>query len=171
MSPQLTPHTSPTAPTACPTPKDPPSSDAAPSSSAQSRRPQRSQVHVPLGLLVAYEGMCWSPAPEPSPQQRPPVPASPGPFLQSAPQDLNFTNQCFFGGGGGGGSYSHGQCGRTKGPCPPESPDLPWRLSSLSLSCTSPPMVLLWRGTCRPGGGRSVTCMFLFPVYLSQFTQ
>ncbi len=36
-------------------------------------------VHVPLGLLVAYEGMSWSPAPEPAPQQRPAVPAPPGP--------------------------------------------------------------------------------------------
>ncbi len=34
--------------------------------------------HVPLGLLVAYEGMSWSPAPEPAPRQRPAVPAPPG---------------------------------------------------------------------------------------------
>ncbi len=43
-SPQLIPrreppHTSPTAPTACPTPRIPPASEAAPSSSALSRRP------------------------------------------------------------------------------------------------------------------------------------
>ncbi len=33
------------------------------------------EAHVPLGLLVTYEGMDWSPAPEPTPRQRPPVPA------------------------------------------------------------------------------------------------
>ncbi len=29
-------------------------------------------AHVPLGLLVAYKGMSWSPAPEPAPRQPPP---------------------------------------------------------------------------------------------------
>ncbi len=51
----------------------PPSSSSSllvPSSSALPERPQ-----VPLGLLVDYEGMVWSPAPEPAPRQRPPVPA------------------------------------------------------------------------------------------------
>ncbi len=33
------------------------------------------EVHVHLGLLVAYEGMRWSPAQVPAPRQRPPVPA------------------------------------------------------------------------------------------------
>ncbi len=32
-------------------------------------------AHVPLGLLVAYEGMSWSPAPEHAPRQRPLVAA------------------------------------------------------------------------------------------------
>ncbi len=36
------------------------------------RYPERPQV--PLGLLGNYEGMVWSPAPEPAPRQRPPVP-------------------------------------------------------------------------------------------------
>ncbi len=40
-------------------------------------------AHVPLGLLVAYEGMSWSPASEPTPRQRAlgrssPMPASAG---------------------------------------------------------------------------------------------
>ncbi len=49
----------------------PPSSfPLVPSSSALTERPQ-----VPLGLLVDYEGMVWSRAPEPAPRQRPPVPA------------------------------------------------------------------------------------------------
>ncbi len=42
-------------------------------------------AHVPLGLLVAYEGMWWSPAPEPAPHQRPlvlaPRKCSPVPLL------------------------------------------------------------------------------------------
>ncbi len=33
------------------------------------------EAHVPLGLLVAYEGMRWSPAPMPTPRKCPPVPA------------------------------------------------------------------------------------------------
>ncbi len=48
----------------------PSSSPLVPSSSALTERPQ-----VPLGLLVDYEGMVWSRAPEPAPRQRPPVPA------------------------------------------------------------------------------------------------
>ncbi len=48
----------------------PSSSPLVPSSSALTERPQ-----VPLGLLVDYEGMVWSRAPEPAPLQRPPVPA------------------------------------------------------------------------------------------------
>ncbi len=50
------------------------------------------------GLLVAYEGMSWSPAPEPAPRQNPPVhaplecppvPAPPGPI--PLPARLNKT--------------------------------------------------------------------------------
>ncbi len=48
----------------------PSSSPLVPPSSALTERPQ-----VPLGLLVDYEGMVWSRAPEPAPRQRPPVPA------------------------------------------------------------------------------------------------
>ncbi len=33
------------------------------------------EAHVPLGLLVAYEGMRWSSAQVPAPRQRPPAPA------------------------------------------------------------------------------------------------
>ncbi len=33
-------------------------------------------IHVPLGVLVSYEGMSWSPAPEPAPHKRPPEPAA-----------------------------------------------------------------------------------------------
>ncbi len=40
---------------------------------AASPDPPRAEVHVPLGVLVIYEGMTWSP--EPAPRQRPPVPA------------------------------------------------------------------------------------------------
>ncbi len=47
------------------------------------------EVHVPLGLLVAYEGMCWSPAPELAPRQRPLVAAprqsTPGPAPRQRP--------------------------------------------------------------------------------------
>ncbi len=35
--------------------------------------PLRKDVHVPLGVLISYEGMSWTP--EPAPCQRPPVPA------------------------------------------------------------------------------------------------
>ncbi len=57
-SPQLIPrreppHTSPTAP-ACPTPRIPPASEAAPSSSALSRRPQLSQDHRLLRSQARY---------------------------------------------------------------------------------------------------------------------
>ncbi len=45
------------------------SSPLVPSSFALPERPL-----VPLGLLVDYEGMVWSPAPGPAPHQRPPVP-------------------------------------------------------------------------------------------------
>ncbi len=38
---------------------------------------------MPLGLLVAYEGMCWRPAPEPAP----PVPAPPGPVPEPPPPE------------------------------------------------------------------------------------
>ncbi len=31
-------------------------------------------IYVPLGVLVAYEGMSWSSAPEPAPRKRPPEP-------------------------------------------------------------------------------------------------
>ncbi len=48
----------------------PSSSPLVPASSALPERPQ-----VPLGLLVVFEGMVWSPDPEPAPSQRPPVPA------------------------------------------------------------------------------------------------
>ncbi len=48
------PHTSPTAPTACPTTKIPPASEAASSSSALSRRPQLSQAHGPLLSQALY---------------------------------------------------------------------------------------------------------------------
>ncbi len=58
-SPQLIPcreppHTSPTAPTACPTPRIPPASEAAPSSSALSRRPQLSPDHGLLRSQARY---------------------------------------------------------------------------------------------------------------------
>ncbi len=33
-------------------------------------------IHVPLGVLVSYEGMSWSPAPEPAPHKHPPEPAA-----------------------------------------------------------------------------------------------
>ncbi len=45
-------------------------------------------AHVPLGLLVAYEGMGWSPAPEPAPRQRPSVPAPRKRFAVPAPPEL-----------------------------------------------------------------------------------
>ncbi len=65
------PHTSPTAPTTCPTPSIPPASEAAPSSSALSRRPQlspdhgllRSQARYPRFPSVAESPRCQS-APE-----------------------------------------------------------------------------------------------------------
>ncbi len=41
-------------------------------------------AHVPLGLLVAYEGMICSPAPEPAPHQRPLVPTPPKRYAVSA---------------------------------------------------------------------------------------
>ncbi len=41
-------------------------------------------AHVPLGLLVAYEGMICSPAPEPTPHQRPLVPTPPKRYAVSA---------------------------------------------------------------------------------------
>ncbi len=48
----------------------PSSSPLIPTSSALPERPQ-----VPLGLLVVFEGMVWSPDPEPAPHQRSLVPA------------------------------------------------------------------------------------------------
>ncbi len=41
-------------------------------------------AHVPLGLLVAYEGMICSPAPEPAPHQCPLVPTPPKRYAVSA---------------------------------------------------------------------------------------
>ncbi len=52
----------------------PPSSSSSPLVMSSSALPERPLV--PLGLLVDYEGMVWSPALEPNPHQRPPVPAS-----------------------------------------------------------------------------------------------
>ncbi len=40
---------------------------------AASPDPPKAEVHVPLGVLVSYEGMSWPPVP--APRQRPPVPA------------------------------------------------------------------------------------------------
>ncbi len=51
----------------------PPSSSLSPLVPSSSALPERPLV--PLGLLVDYEGMVWSPALEPAPHQRPPVPA------------------------------------------------------------------------------------------------
>ncbi len=51
----------------------PPSSSSSPLVLSSSTLPE--SPLVPLGLLVDYVGMVWSPAPEPAPHQRPPVPA------------------------------------------------------------------------------------------------
>ncbi len=67
-------------------------------------------TYVPLGLLVAYEGMSWSPAPEPAPRQRPlvapprqcppvPTPRPKNPHFPSAPRPT-IHPKIFFGGGG-----------------------------------------------------------------------
>ncbi len=63
----LAPPSSSSSPLVLPSPS---SSPLVPSISALAERPL-----VPLGLLVVYEGMVWSPDPEPAPHQRPLVPA------------------------------------------------------------------------------------------------
>ncbi len=105
-----------------------------PPSVAKSSPP--TDAHVPLGLLVAYEGMSWSPAPEPAPRQ---CPLFQGPFLQCpllhrAPPDVIVFPKKIFGGG-------HMSLAKTAKatedpPWPPELPASPWR-TPVSPSWTS----------------------------------
>ncbi len=122
-----------------------------------------------------------------------PVPAPPGPVPQvpappERPPDFDFPNNFFFffgGGGGGGGVYSDGQSplthhGRRRplilhgrlSPLTrhgsPGLPDLPWRLSSVSPSCTSLQGAHPPSPEVREGGNLShvCSCFSLFGLFL-----
>ncbi len=102
-----------------------------PPSVAKSSPP--TDAHVPLGLLVAYEGMSWSPAPEPAPRQCP--------LLHRAPPDVIVFPKKIFGGG-------HMSLAKTAKatedpPWPPESLDPPWP-PELPASPWRPPVSPSW---------------------------
>ncbi len=154
-----------------------------------SRPAPPSSPESPSSPLVPASSAPLKHPPVPTPLKRPPVPTPPecppvpAPWkrpLERPPEFLIHPNKFFFLGGGactyGNSGWAEGQGHGAWSAMAPGSAWSTLEASSVSLSCTSlqgarppSPMVLLRRGTRLPGGGWTVTCLFLLSSCFALF--